>query len=147
VGRIELRRRCLGLCPNATRIKPDRIGPGRHDAHVGDAGLRKHAIGAEKVGDLRALVERENGDGRPLTLGRLQGLDRLPMLSGGDAVWQNRCGRFVAHRQQGRQTANDQDCGRSKTNAKGSSGHRNLHRRNLLLLVSTMPLCRNAVAT
>ena len=82
VGRVELSGGRLCLHPDAARIKPDRISSMRHDGHVRDTRFRKHSIGAEKIGNLGALVQRKNCDGWPLALGRLQGLDRLLVLGG-----------------------------------------------------------------
>lgn len=141
MGRIELGRRCLCLYPDAAWIEPDRIGSDRHDGHIGNARLRKCAIGAEEVGHLRALVQSENCDGRPLALGWLQGLDRLLVLGGRHAIRRNRRNGFIAHRQKDRDAAGGKHRGRSNTNAKGSSAH------GASFAAPTMPRSRHAVAT
>ena len=92
VRRVELSRRRRWLYFDVARIEPDWIRPLRHHGHVRDTRFREHAIGTEKVGNFRALVERENCDGWPLALGRLQRRDRALVLGRRDDGKQR--GRF-----------------------------------------------------
>jgi hypothetical protein len=47
---------------------------------IGDVSVAQHAVGHQEVGDLGRLVERKDGDDRPLAFRRTHGLYRPRVL-------------------------------------------------------------------